>query len=823
MSNPPAVNGVKGRFFEPGGTLSYNSPCYVTREADDTLVSALLAHEYCYLLDSRQKGKSSLMVRTASVLKADGLQTVVLDLQGRGSNVTLDQWYAGMLTRFGDELGIRAELLGFWQAHQHLGPLERFFGAIEELVLPKIEIGLVVFVDEVDFVRSLPFKTDEFFAGIRHFYNRRATDSRFQKLSFVLIGTADPLELIADPNLTPFNIGRRIELQDFKIEECGPLSKGLNENEQIASTLMQRIIYWTSGHPYLTQRLCEVVWDRGAIKAGEVDRIVAQIFLSEEAQTSEPNLFDVKRRVAEGVPVGVEPSDYFGRVRDIYSRLLKGKAVANSQQDPVIASLKLSGLLAVRDSNLVIRTRIYKHIFGPLWLEELRSLAEDVDQAQQGFLTPAVRAKRTKNIKVTAVSVAVVLAAIFCVYRVMWSVGQPTFTLDTEAVYPGQTILLKGNHLSGAEAMLSDDVGHESSIAIEQDAKSASAIYPFSVHVPKSVPPGHYALRVSRAPFLGFLSFGWSTEAARVTIADDRPLALTGHKDIVTSASFSPDGNHIITSSGDGTVRIWDAKNEADFDELSGHKAYVLDARYSHDGKRIVSASFDRTAVIWDATTGKQLVRLVGHKDKVYRASFSPDGTKVLTASDDRTAIIWDAKTGKELVQLKGHKARVMGEDFSPDGSKVATASFDGTVRIWAAASGKQLLEIPASKSFVFFVSFSPDGSRIVTAAQDNVATVWDATSGKQLLKLVGHKDWVVFAGFSPDGKRIITSSKDKTARVWNAATAKPLFELLGHNGRVNTAYFSPDGTRIVTACLEDKSARVWDAKTGKPLTRPLQ
>src|SRR3569832_2085736 len=89
------------RFFEPGGTLSYNSPCYVKRQADDALMNALRSREYCYILDSRQKGKSSLMVRTARVLNESGIQTVVLDLQGRGSNLTLEQWYAGMLTRFG--------------------------------------------------------------------------------------------------------------------------------------------------------------------------------------------------------------------------------------------------------------------------------------------------------------------------------------------------------------------------------------------------------------------------------------------------------------------------------------------------------------------------------------------------------------------------------------------------------------------------------------------------------------------------------------------------------------------------------------------------
>jgi len=814
------MNMPRTRFFEPGGTLSHNSPCYVKRQADDTLISALAAHEYCYILDSRQKGKSSLMVRTAKVLKEDGMQTVLLDLQGRGSNLSLEQWYAGMLTRFGEELNARNDLLKYWQTHLHLGPLERFFAAIEEVVLPNIVNGLVVFVDEVDFVRSLPFRTDEFFGGIRHFYNRRATDRRFELLSFVLIGTADPLELISDPNLTPFNIGRRIELQDFKLQECGPLAKGLSDDPMVASSLMERIIYWTSGHPYLTQRLCEMVAENGAIKSAEVDRIVAQIFLSDEAQTNEPNLHDVRRRVAEGIPVGIEPTEYFRRVREIYGRLLRGKTVLNSQQDPVIASLKLSGLIGIREGQLCIRTRIYKHVFDTEWLGQLGATDEDEEQAQRRLTSTAASRARQKVINNILLAGAVVLTTLFCTYRYMWSYDQPRFFLEKNTIFPGETISMKGQFLNGAQARLSDEVGRESTMPVTPNSDGGG--YGYTIHVPKSQPPGSYTLQVSRAPFLGFLSFGWSHITRGVTVGDDRPFDLSGHQNIVTTASFSPDGAHILTASGDTTARIWNVLDPSDVRELRGHKNSVLSAYYSSDGKRIVTASWDGTAIIWSVATRKKLFELKGHRGKVWRASFSPDGSKVLTCGEDGTARLWDSNTGHELMTLKGHQGRVMCENFSPDGKTLATASFDGTVRMWNASTGKQLWQLPKTQYRCFFVSFSPDGSRIVTASDQGTATVWDAVSGKQLLLLKGHKDWVVFAAYSPDGKRISTASADKTARVWDAKNGRLLVELIGHKDRVNTAYFSPDGTRIVTACLNERIARVWDAKTGKPLPRPI-
>jgi hypothetical protein len=86
---------------------------------------------------------------------------------------------------------------------------------------------LVIFIDEIDVVRSLPFSTDEFFAAIRECYTRRAQDPAFHKLTFCLLGVATPSDLIQDVRMTPFNIGTRIELTDFTEAEAAPLRSGL--------------------------------------------------------------------------------------------------------------------------------------------------------------------------------------------------------------------------------------------------------------------------------------------------------------------------------------------------------------------------------------------------------------------------------------------------------------------------------------------------------------------------------------------------------------------------------------------------------------------
>src|SRR5204862_3659153 len=108
--------------------------------------------------------------------------------------------------------------------------------------LVRCEGAVVIFVDEIDAVRSLPFSTDEFFAAIRELYNRRTEDAELARLTFCLLGVATPSDLIRDMRTTPFNIGRRIELRDFTEPEATALAKGLQRQQTPAAKLLQRIL-----------------------------------------------------------------------------------------------------------------------------------------------------------------------------------------------------------------------------------------------------------------------------------------------------------------------------------------------------------------------------------------------------------------------------------------------------------------------------------------------------------------------------------------------------------------------------------------------------
>lgn len=381
-------------FYVTGGTLRPDAPSYIERQADKELCESLLNGEFCYVLTSRQMGKSSLMIRTVRRLRQDGVAVAVLDLTAIGQNLTIEQWYDGLISRLGQQLKLEDELLSYWESHLDLGPLQRWTSALGEVVLKHIASEVVIFIDEIDIVRSLPFSTDEFFAAVRECYNRRAHDPIFNRLAFGLLGVATPTDLIRDTRTTPFNIGRRIELNDFTAQEAAPLAAGLDADEATARELLGQVLYWTGGHPYLTQRLCRELAEVRSAASGadtlppalvppvlsstrDVDRAADKLFLSRQARDRDDNLIFVRERLLRS------EIDVAGLLL-LYRRIHLGEFVPDDETNPLVSILHLSGIARGVNGLLQVRNRIYRQVFDLAWIQTNMPEAEVRRQKRAG-------------------------------------------------------------------------------------------------------------------------------------------------------------------------------------------------------------------------------------------------------------------------------------------------------------------------------------------------------------------------------------------------------------------------------------------------------
>jgi len=307
---------------------------------------------------------------------------------------------------------------------------------------------------------------------------------------------------------------------------------------------------------------------------------------------------------------------------------------------------------------------------------------------------------------------------------------------------------------------------------------------------------------------------------------------LIGHRDQVTSVSWSPDGTRLATGSKDGTAKVWEAASGRELLTLKGHAGevgavsgsandprYAMSVSWSPDGTRLATGSWDSTAAkVWEAAGGRELLTLEGHAGGVSSVSWSPDGTRLATGSGDGTAKVWDASSGRELLTLKGQTGEDASVSWSPDGTRLATGGMDdGTAKVWDAAGGRELLTVKGHTNVVRSVSWSPDGQRLATGGSDGTAKVWDAASGRELLTLKGHVRSIGSVSWSPDGTRLATGSADSTAKVWDAVGGGEQLTLKGHTGTVYAVSWSPDAMRLTTGSY-DGTAKVWDAAGGHEL-----
>ncbi|MBW4512722.1 MAG: CHASE2 domain-containing protein [Scytonematopsis contorta HA4267-MV1] len=376
--------------YQVGGSLTSDAPSYVEREADEELYQSLKFADFCYVLNSRQMGKSSLLLRTRYRLEQEGFKCTTVDMTNIGSEyITPSQWYKGLVGELwsGFNLVKKINLKAWWQEQEDISLVQRLSRFISDVLLVEFpKERLFIFIDEIDSILNLDFSVDDFFALIRFCYNQRGNNPEFKRITFAIFGVTIPSDLIKNKKRTIFNIGKAIELRGLTLEKIQPLVQGLEVKFANAQAIIKEILTLTSGQPFLTQKICQLVLDSSPkpidsnfkITLNEADwvRNIVNLRIIErwEFQDEPEHLQTIRNRLLSNEAIAVY-------LLGVYQQILQGDDIlADNSREEI--KLILSGLVINEQGKLKVKNKIYQEVFNLEWvaqqMENLRPYAKNI-------------------------------------------------------------------------------------------------------------------------------------------------------------------------------------------------------------------------------------------------------------------------------------------------------------------------------------------------------------------------------------------------------------------------------------------------------------
>lgn len=280
----------------------------------------------------------------------------------------------------------------------------------------------------------------------------------------------------------------------------------------------------------------------------------------------------------------------------------------------------------------------------------------------------------------------------------------------------------------------------------------------------------------------------------------------------VEGLTISPDGKILAIGCGDKNVYLVDIATSRIIRVLIGHEKSVKAVAFSPNGQVLVSSSDDSTIKCWNTNTGKEIATIdTGLLIKAI--AFAPDGQLLATGASDGTIKLWRIAQGREVATLKGHTEAVTSVAFSLDGKFLASASLDTSAKLWEIVTIGYLFKTNTAREVADFkhshivtsIAFSPDSKYLITGSDNATIRIWDTVTKKGLGSFEGHAGTVLALAVSPDGKIIASASEDKTIKFWEIPTGRELFTYIDFDllkyilaDNYGSVLFSPDGRLFI-------------------------
>lgn len=256
---------------------------YVEREADIQLKKIIEDMQRPgYVLVARQMGKTNLLFNAKRTLEHENRLLAYVDLSNLYTNEK--DCYRNIINNIIEPNinlfeSIESDIDKIRQ--KDLPPHNEYSRSIIK-ILNHFKGDLIIILDEIDALKSVPY-SDNIFAQIRSNYFSRTNYPVLERLTYVLSGVIEPTELIKDKNKSPFNIGDKIYLDDFTIDEHNNFIE--KSRLKISKDISEEIFSWTNGNPRLTFDICAEI-ESHIINKGEVNSEILNSIISKKYLTS---------------------------------------------------------------------------------------------------------------------------------------------------------------------------------------------------------------------------------------------------------------------------------------------------------------------------------------------------------------------------------------------------------------------------------------------------------------------------------------------------------------------------------------------------------
>lgn len=239
------------------------------------------------------------------------------------------------------------------------------------------------------------------------------------------------------------------------------------------------------------------------------------------------------------------------------------------------------------------------------------------------------------------------------------------------------------------------------------------------------------------------------------------------HDTALNIADFNSDCSLLAVPDYGGAITIWDMSSRKILHTLVGHTKPVIQVTFSPDDQSLVSTSLDGTVRMWDVSTGTEKHRVAGKGNVLqvsWTASYHPDGHTIALGNDDGTITLWDAASGAEISTFSAHTQAIRCLEYTGAGNRLLTTSTDGQAGIFDPLSGSAVQLFTSHDGVVNGIVMTQDESQVITSGFDGLVKFWDVKTGRLIraiqyfdgrkigkIILSSDENMLVVAGFGKD------------------------------------------------------------------------